>query len=134
MSPDGRSPRAGGEVVLGRLEPAQLKTWYARAGVFAHPARYEPFGLAPLEAALSGCALVLGDIPSLREIWDDAAVFVPPEDVVRLRLALIDLIEDRPRREELARRAGARARRYTPERMAAGYLDLYADVRREARP
>ncbi len=31
------------------------------------PARYEPFGLSVLEAALSGCALVLGDIPSLRE-------------------------------------------------------------------
>ena len=34
------------------------------------PARYEPFGLSILEAALSGCALVLGDLPSLRELWD----------------------------------------------------------------
>ena len=41
----------------------------ARASIYALPARYEPFGLSILEAALSGAALVLGDIPSLREVW-----------------------------------------------------------------
>ena len=44
------------------------------AAIFARPARYEPFGLAILEAAQAGCALVLGDIPSLRELWADAAL------------------------------------------------------------
>ena len=50
-----------------------------RAAIYALPARYEPFGLSILEAALSGCALVIGDIPSLREIWADAALFVPSD-------------------------------------------------------
>ena len=64
--------------MLGRLSAGELADWYARAAIYALPARYEPFGLSALEAALSGCALVLGDIPSLREIWGDAALFVPP--------------------------------------------------------
>jgi glycogen synthase len=54
--------------------------WYARASIYALPARYEPFGLSALEAALSGCALILGDIPSLREVWLEAAPYVSPDD------------------------------------------------------
>ena len=54
-------------VLLGRLPEEELAQWLSRAAIFAHPARYEPFGLTVLEAALSGCALVLGDIESLRE-------------------------------------------------------------------
>ena len=61
--------------------------WRA-ATVFAAPARYEPFGLGILEAALSGCALVLGDIASLRELWDGAAEFVDPDDPQALAAAL----------------------------------------------
>jgi hypothetical protein len=47
------------------------------------PARYEPFGLSVLEAALSGCALVPGDIASLRGNWDGVAEFVCPDDAAR---------------------------------------------------
>ena len=54
---------------LGKLPAAEMKLWFAHAAIYCLPARYEPFGLSVLEAGLSGCALVLGDIPSLREIW-----------------------------------------------------------------
>ena len=49
----------------------------ARCPIFVSAARYEPFGLAVLEAAQAGCALVLSDIPTFRELWDGAALFVP---------------------------------------------------------
>ena len=39
-------------------------------------ASFEPFGLAVLEAAQAGCALVLSDIATFRELWDGAALFV----------------------------------------------------------
>jgi glycosyltransferase involved in cell wall biosynthesis len=86
----------------------------ASAGIFALPALYEPFGLSPLEAGLAGCALVLGDLPSLREVWDDAACFVPPRDDEALLETLLWLI-DRPRvRQEYASRARDRARAVHP--------------------
>src|SRR5207248_783712 len=107
---------------LGRLSMDRMAEWYAGASIFALPARYEPFGLSPLEAALSGCALVLGDIESLREVWADAAVFVPPDDVDRLEAALRELIADSVLRAEMARRAFRRAGELTAERMGAGYL------------
>ncbi len=68
-------------VLLGRLSEPAMGEAFARASVFASAALYEPFGLAVLEAAQSGLALVLSDIPTFRELWDGAAVFVPPGDV-----------------------------------------------------
>ena len=118
---------------LGKLPGAQLVERLATSAIYALPARYEPFGLSALEAALSGCALVLGDIPTLREIWGDAAVFVSPGDHKALQTTLNRLIEDQPGRENLARRARERAAEFSPQRMAGGYLNAYRDclTRRE---
>ena len=111
--------------MLGRLGPTELAAWFGRTSIYALPARYEPFGLSALEAALSGCALVVGDIPSLREVWEDAAIFVPPDDSDRLESVLRELIADQELRERMARRAESRARVFNPERMARGYLEAY---------
>jgi glycosyltransferase involved in cell wall biosynthesis len=111
---------------LGRLGEAELAELYARAAILAAPARYEPFGLVALEAGLAGCALVLGDIASLREVWDDAALFVDPFDDDALAAALSALAAEPARRARLGAAARDRARRFTPERTAAAYARLYA--------
>jgi glycosyltransferase involved in cell wall biosynthesis len=114
--------------LLGRLYTEELASWYAHASIYALPARYEPFGLSVLEAALSGCALVLGDIASLREIWGDAAVFVPPDDGNAIAHAINTLINDYSLRTALAAKARTRALKFTPQRMVAGYLEAYQDL------
>lgn len=119
---------AGTGTPLGRLSAREVRVLLARAAVFAAPARYEPFGLGILEAAFSGCALVLGDIPSLREVWGDAALFAPPDDGHALAVALSLLARDNELRDELAKKALRRASDYTAERMAAGYTAVYDRV------
>jgi glycogen synthase len=110
---------------VGRLPEAEIAALLGRASIFALPARYEPFGLLPLEAALAGCALVLGDIPSLREIWGDAADFVPPDDHDALRAAITRLIEAPALIAERALAARTRALTLTPARMAREYTTIY---------
>ena len=117
---------AGPGTPLGRLSPQAAADILARASIFAAPARYEPFGLAALEAAQNGCALLLGDIPSLREVWREAAVYVPPDDDEALLAALRELCTNDGRRGELAANAKRRARKYTPAAMAATTRSLYA--------
>jgi glycosyltransferase involved in cell wall biosynthesis len=124
-SPDHRTTPLDGLILLGRLSRSEMVHWLSRAAIFALPARYEPFGLAALEAALAGCVLVLGDIPSLREIWRDAALFVPPDQTVALSETLTRVMRDPQLRSVMSGRARQRALAFSVQRMARGYLDLY---------
>jgi glycogen synthase len=118
--------------LLGRLGPADMARHLGHASIFAAPARYEPFGLAIVEAAAAGCALVLGDIPSLRENWDGAAAFVHPEDGLALRSSINQLISNRDERTRLAAAARFRARRFTLHRMRRAYAALYTEMARSS--
>lgn len=123
--PDSQLHDLGGVNCLGHLSEAELAPWYSRAAIYVHPAKYEPFGLSVLEAALAGCALVLSDIPSLRENWDGAAVFASPDDSAALERAITGLMEDPGRRRINQARANARARRFSTTSMGGAYLDAY---------
>jgi glycosyltransferase involved in cell wall biosynthesis len=118
--------------LLGRLGSRDLRCWLEQASIFVAPARYEPFGLAILEAALAGCCLVLGDIPSLRENWDGVALFVPPDDRAALAETIETLIHDPTCRRALSKLTRAHALQFSPERMARDYLDVYQQAMLES--
>ena len=106
--------------LLGALDQPGMAAAYAGATVFASMALYEPFGLAVLEAAQAGMALVLSNLPSFRELWDGAALFVADPAILQpaLRQAL-----DQP--EALATAARERAGRYTVDAMVSGTLAVH---------
>ena len=128
--PDGGVASFANVDLLGPLPHGELMSLMARAAIYALPAKYEPFGLSAVEAASRGCALVLGDIPSLREVWGEAAVFVPPGDAGALRSALLRLIDTEPERRRLVAAARERAARYTPDAQARRYVELYRQLLR----
>ena len=111
---------------LGMLPYAELLDQMARASVFVHPALYEPFGLSILEAARRGCCLALSDIPTLRELWDSAAVFIDPRNPDQWACELNRLSEQPARRQEFGERARSHARKYH----ASGALDQYQQIYR----
>jgi glycogen(starch) synthase len=123
--PDGGTRTPSSVQCLGELPREALAREFARASIYTLPARYEPFGLSVLEAALAGCALVLGDIASLREVWADAAVYVPPEDHQALRRALSRLIAQPEERSRYAQAARQRALWFTSARSCEGCLAAY---------
>lgn len=134
VAPDGRHRPLPGVQALGRLSAPAVARQMARAAIFASPARYEPFGLAVLEAALSGCALVLSDIPTFRELWGGAAVFVPPDDADAWAAVLDGLTRDGARRSVLQRKAWRRGLAYSAAALTAGTLGAYGDVLSLRRP
>jgi glycosyltransferase involved in cell wall biosynthesis len=115
-------------VGCGRCAEREMIAHLGRASIAVLPARYEPFGLLALEAALSGCALVLGDIPSQREIWADTATFVDPDDPEALHAAIEALIACPEQRQRAAWRARRRAMRFTPAEMARRYMWIYRRI------
>lgn len=120
----------GGLHNLGSLDQKAMADRLLRASIYVAPARYEPFGMDILEAARAGCALVLGDIASLREIWGDAAEYVDPADPQAMRDCLEALIADPTRLSRMMERAWRRSQRYSASRMAAGYMHMYQALRR----
>ena len=110
---------------LGKLSAWAIREQFSRASIYAAPALYEPFGLAVLEAALSGCALILADIPTFRELWHGAAVLLNPRDAHAWEAELQRLIHDDEARIALAQEARARASNFSREAMCASYHDLY---------
>jgi glycosyltransferase involved in cell wall biosynthesis len=111
--------------LLGTQSEGQLRHLFGKAAIYAATSRYEPFGLAPLEAALSRCALVMNDIPSFREIWGDAGYYFSG-DGGSLFEALDRLSADRTLRLTYANLAYNRARQYfNADRMVDDYIKLY---------
>ncbi|MGJ4928836.1 glycosyltransferase family 4 protein [Bradyrhizobium sp. HKCCYLS2038] len=119
---------------LGELAHAELQQWMSHAAIFVSPALYEPFGMSVLEAAAAGCALVLSDIPTFRELWQDAAVFVPPGDIGALKSTLNWLIADQTARSVLQEAARQRSLRYSLRRTAKAYADVYSELLATASP
>jgi glycosyltransferase involved in cell wall biosynthesis len=127
-SPDGEACRFQTLRALGKLRPSDLAQWLTRASVYVHPAVYEPFGLSILEAAQSGCALLLADIPTLRELWADAALFCDSRDATAIASALQRLMEDAGLRDELGQAAQRRSEMFKPADTAAAYARLYRNL------
>ena len=115
-------------LLLGNLPHADFVERLHRAGIFLHPALYEPFGLCVLEAARSGCCLVLSDIPSLRELWDGAAIFIDPRDPDAWVSQTNRLALDSQARNELAGRALSHSRKYCVASQLAHYSELYRSL------
>ena len=108
---------------LGPLPPQRLAELFASSSLYIAASSYEPFGLAPLEAALCGCAILARDIPSLREVWGDAALYFT--DALSFQQLLHKLVDTPTLLAAAQARSLARARRYTRAAMTQAYLAAY---------
>lgn len=113
----------------GEKSESELQALYAGSAAYAATSRYEPFGLALLEAALSKCALILNDIPVFRELWGDTAFYFNRNDADSLADAVSLVCEDVSLREEFGELAFERARsRFNPQRMIQEYEQAYESL------
>ncbi|GAB2762913.1 glycosyltransferase family 4 protein [Salinimicrobium soli] len=114
--------------MLGKLSNEKAQRWMQRARIFVSPTRYEPFGLAILEAAANGCALVLSDIDTLKELWHDAALFFDPQDRAEAEKTILRLLGNEQFIRELSEKARSRAQQFSAEKMGKGYYQLYSQI------
>ena len=125
------APASLGSVrLLGRLSQEELLDFFRQSAIYICTSRYEPFGLAPLEAAHCGCAVLARDIPSLREVWQDAALYF--SDAQSLSALLDQLADDSALLVAAQERSFARAQSFTAEQMLAAYRNLFARALKDA--
>jgi len=105
--------------------------WLRRAAVIVHPARWEGFGLALLEAMLSARPVVATAVSSIPEIVVDGetGLLVPPDDPAALAAAVSDLLDDPARASAMGEAGRARAlTEFSVERMAERTVSVYDEV------
>lgn len=120
--------------MLGQLSGIAMKARLAQRPIFVSAALFEPFGLAVLEAAQAGCPLVLSDIPTFRELWGGAAMFVEAHDAAGFVEAIEALLDDADLRRRLGSAARCRAADYSLAAMTDAMVAHYEDVLKECQP
>jgi len=105
--------------------------WLRRAELFVHPARWEGFGLALLEAMLAGLPIVASDVSSIPEIVvaSSTGVLVPPDDVSALAEAIDGLLDDPARARAFGAAGLERARTsFSVEAMTERTIAVYREA------
>ncbi|HEX5478310.1 MAG TPA: glycosyltransferase family 1 protein [Dehalococcoidia bacterium] len=110
------------------LDDAELQALYAGARVLFFPSLAEGFGLPPLQAAAHGVPVVASDLPAVREIMQDAALFVSPRDIAAMAQALRTAVTDEDLRHRLIAAGYERAQEYTWRRSVERHAALYRAV------
>lgn len=115
---------AAGATMLGRVDDHELATLYAGALALVLPSRLEGFGLPPLEALTYGTPSVVSEVPAVREMLGDAALFVAPGDVAALARAMREIAVDEALRKRLVASGAPRVAALSWERAAREAHDV----------
>ncbi|MGK7391614.1 MAG: glycosyltransferase family 4 protein [Candidatus Cyclobacteriaceae bacterium M2_1C_046] len=113
---------------LGWQSKEEIKKYLSKASIYILPVKYEPFGLSFLEAAASSCALIAGKTATLKEVWKDAAIYMPHDEVEELATLANVLMKDKLLLNEMSRRSRKRAQIYDLQKTARSYYQLYKSL------
>lgn len=112
--------------IRGHVPLEELRGLYAGALGLVFPSLFEGFGIPALEAIAAGCPVVASDIPSLREICGDAAVYfeaTDPEAIAHAMETVASMAESE--RGNLTERGRERAELFRPEVMIEGLVNSF---------
>ncbi len=121
--------REGWLVHLGYVGAGELATLYRGAELVALPSCYEGFGLPAVEALKAGAPLVASDLPVLREVAGEAALYAPPDRPDLWADQIATLLADPGLREELKRKGFARAAAFDWHRAAEDTAQAFHEGR-----
>jgi len=114
------------EVILtGYVDSELLSAIYRLADIFVYPSFYEGFGLPPVEAMASRVPVIASDIPVLREILGDSALFVDPHDPDNIASGILYLLNNSKKKMELIAKGFDRALTYSWQKVASKTINVY---------
>jgi glycosyltransferase involved in cell wall biosynthesis len=122
-----RAANLGNARFVGQLSETEMLGLLGESAIYLCLSVYEPFGLAALEAARCGCAVIARDIASLQEVWEDGALFFNTAE--ELAGLLGRMARDAQFLEGARRRSFERSQYFSRERMVEKYCRLFQKVK-----
>lgn len=119
-----------GETVVfpGFVKEADLPAVIRLAQVFVLPSLYEGFGIPLLEAMSQHVPIVASDIPGLREVGGEAAVYFDPKSIVSCEERVYTLCTQEEERMALIKHGEERVRLFSWQKSAHLLLDAYNKI------
>lgn len=109
----------------GYLSDAEVEAIMSRAFLYVQPALKEGFGIPPVEAMALGIPAAVSDIPCLREMCSQAAIYFDPESVEDMANTIAKVLTDNSMRKELVRKGYENIKRFSWCKMAQETLNAY---------
>jgi len=109
----------------GYLADDEVEAIMSKAFLYVQPALKEGFGIPPVEAMALGIPVAVSDIPCLKEMCLEAAIYFDPESVEDMVTTLSRALTDNSLRSELVRKGYENIKRFSWKRMAAKTLQIY---------
>ena len=116
---------APGVTFPGYIDEADLPRLFHMAKVFIFPSLYEGFGIPLLEAMSQSVPILASNIPVLREVGGQAALYFDPQNVDSLVQALYSLEDSLAKREALVAAGNDRIQHFSWTKSGALLLSLY---------
>ncbi|MBZ5635713.1 MAG: glycosyltransferase family 4 protein [Acidobacteriia bacterium] len=113
--------------ITGWVPREKLYSLYERARAFVYPSMFEGFGMPVLEALAAGVPVACSDIPPLREVAGDAALFFDPLNEDAIAAGIERVMNDAPLRDRLAQTGRERARLFTWRQSAEQTLHVLTE-------
>lgn len=109
----------------GYIPTEELVDWYRAAELFVYPSLMEGFGLPVLEAMACGTPVICSDLPSLRDVAGDAALYFHPQNEAEIVQCLERVLFSPATRHHLREAGLTRAAHFSWTRTAQATLDVY---------
>lgn len=114
--------------LAGFVSDEDLAVLYQEAEAFVFPPLLEGFGLPGLEAMSVGCPVICSDIPVLKEVYKDAAVYFDPLDSKDIAEKIFETMNQEDKREKLIKEGENQVKKYSWEKTAKETLSVYKNV------
>ncbi len=113
---------------IGWVPEEEKPALYRLSALFVYPSLYEGFGLPPLEAMACGTPVIASNAASLPEVVGDGGVLVDPREPEAWAEAMVALLTNPQKREELSAKAVEQAQKFSWRKTARETLELYKQV------
>lgn len=113
------------------INDEDLKVLYDKSDILCFVSLYEGFGLPILEAQARSCNVITSNISPMKDVAGKGAILVNPTNVEEIRTAILELILEPNKRDNLIQLGYENVQKYSPDAIAKKYIEVYKLIEQE---